>query len=396
MRAEARSESVTIGAGYFWFYAGVGAFVPFNALYYRSLGFSGAELGILTTLPAIATALTGPLWGMIADTYGLHRQIMRSVILVSVILILLLAQITSFLPFLITMALLALVLVPVPSLWDSYAISAVERGGAPYGVLRIFGSLGFTSVVLILGRVLTGDLSNVFFYVYAACHFLVFAVAWRLPALGGRQRRNIFGGMGEVVANNGYRLLLVVAFLISAGYTTLNIYLALHIQSLGGDTGIAGIAFATSAMSELPIIGFGAVILRRLGARNVIFIALTFYFIRFSLLGLASATSAVLIAQAMHGLSFGMFLIASVTLAHRLVGRAHAATAQALLAMVSMGMGSIIGGLIGGIAIDHFSTSMIYRFVAVLMATTLVIFYLGSQRLSRDAYDPPTSHAQAG
>lgn len=393
VRAEARSESVTIGAGYFWFYAGVGAFIPFNALYYRSLGFSGIELGILTALPAIATAITGPIWGLLADSRGWHRQIMRVVLLVSALIILLLAQITEFPPFMMAMALLALVLVPVPSLWDSYAISAVERGGAPYGVLRIFGSLGFTSVVLVMGRVMADGLSPVFLYVYAACHLVAFLVAMRLPALGERQPRNVFGGMSEVFANHGYRLLLLVAFLISAGFTTLNIYLTLHIQSLGGSTSIAGIAFATAALSELPIIGMGAVILHRLGARNIIFIGLIVYIIRFVLLGFASFTTAVLIAQALHGLSFGMFLIASVTLAHRLVGRQHAATAQALLAMVSMGLGSIIGSLLGGVAIDLVSTSTIYRFVALLMVATLVIFWIGTRRLSRDAYDPPAAPA---
>lgn len=393
VRAEARSESFTIGAGYFWFYAGVGAFIPFNALYYRSLGFSGMELGMLTALPAIGTALTGPIWGLMADTYGVHRQIMRVVLAISVFIILTLAHITNFAPFMMAMAFLALVLVPVPSLWDSYAISAVERGGAPYGVLRIFGSLGFTSVVLIMGRVMANDLSPIFLYVYASCHVIAFLVAMRLPALGERQPRNVFGGMRDVVANHGYRLLLLVAFLIAAGYTTLNIYLTLHIQSLGGSTSIAGVAFATAALSELPIIGLGALILRRLGARNVIFIGLIFYIVRFVLLGFISATSAVLIAQALHGLSFGMFLIASVTLAHRLVGRQHAATAQALLAMVSMGLGSIVGSLLGGYAIDVISTTTIYRIVAALMVVTLMIFFIGTRRLSRDAYDPPTAVA---
>jgi PPP family 3-phenylpropionic acid transporter len=195
------------------------------------------------------------------------------------------------------------------------------------------------------------------------------------------------------VENHGYRLLLLVAFLISTGYAALNIYLTLHIQSLGGSTSVAGVAFAIAALSELPIIGFGAVILRRVGARNVIFIGLVAYVIRFILFGFGASTSFVLVAQAMHGLSFGMFLIASVTLAHRLVGRQHAATAQALLAMVSMGLGSIIGSLTGGIAIDYVSTSTIYRFIALMMATTLAIFFIGTRRLSRDAYDPPTAQA---
>lgn len=389
MRAEARNESFTIGAGYFWFYAGVGAFIPFNALYYRSLGFSGLELGILTSLPAIATALLGPVWGIVADTFGLHRQIMRIVLLLAAGIVWLLTDITTFVPFMVVIALLAVVLVPVPSLWDSYAVSAVERGGAPYGVLRIFGSIGFTVMVLIMGRIMADGLSTIFLYAYAACFVVTFLVSLRLPSLGERQPRRLLDGLQSVTRSAPYRLLLVVAFLISLGYTTLNIYLTLHIESLGGDTGVAGIAFATSAMSELPIIGFGALILKRLGARRVIFVALGVYILRFALLGFTYNTSFVLLAQLMHGLSFGMFLIASVTLAHRLVGRENAATAQALLAMVSVGLGSISGSFLGGLAIDYTTTSVMFRVVTVTMALAMVIFWAGSRRLEKTAYDPP-------
>lgn len=388
MRAEARSESITIGAGYFWFYAGVGAFVPFNALYYRSLGFSGLELGVLTALPAIATAVLGPLWGILADTFGIHHHIMRVVLLVAAGIVLLLTGISTFVPFMIVLALLAMVIVPVPSLWDTYAISAVERGGAPYGVLRIFGSIGFTAMVLAMGRIMADDLTTIFLFAYAACFLVTFAVALRLPALGERQPRRLLDGLQAVSHSAPYRLLLLVAFLISVGYTTLNVYLTMHIESLGGDTSIAGIAFATSAMSELPVIGFGAVILKRIGARNVIFIALVVYMIRFGLLGFATGTSMVILAQLMHGLSFGMFLIASVTLAHRLVGRENAATAQALLATVGVGVGSITGSMLGGLAIDHASTTSMFRVVMCTMALTLAIFFIGTRKMSRTAYDP--------
>lgn len=388
-RSEARSESFTIGAGYFWFYAGIGAFVPFSALYYRSLGFSGLELGILTSLPAIATALLGPIWGILADTFGIHRQVMRVVLLLAAGIVWMLTGITTFVPFMVVMALLAMVIVPVPSLWDSYAVSAVERGGAPYGVLRIFGSLGFTVMVFIMGRIMADDLSTIFLYFYAGCFLLGFLVSLRLPALGERQPRRLLDGLKAVAQNAPYRLLLLVAYLIAAGYATVNIYLTLHIESLEGDTGIAGTAFALSALSELPIIGFGALILKRLGARRVIFIALGVYILRFCLLGFTFSTSFVLLAQIMHGLSFGMFLIASVTLAHRLVGRENAATAQALLAMMGMGLGTITGSFLGGLAIDYTTTSVMFRVVAGTMAMTLVFFLVGSRRIEKAAYDPP-------
>lgn len=386
--AEARSESVSIAAGYFWYYGGVGTFSPFAAIYYRHLGFDGLQLGLLTAMPAIGIALTGPVWGIFADTYGIHRQILRVVLLIAAMLSLTLSQITSYGPFLLVLALISLALVPVPSLWDSYAVSAVERGGASYGVLRIFGSAGYSIVVTIMGRLLVGGISNIIFFAYAVSHVITCLVSLRLPPLNDRVRRRFWDGISLVLQKRSFLLILFTAFLIAIGYSMLGMYLAVHVASLGGSTGLAGIAYATSAMSELPIIGFGSRILRRLGARNVIFVSITMYTVRFALLGFSGSTVGVIAAQTLHGASFGMFLIASVTLAYRLVGRENAATAQAMLAMMGVGLGNIVGSLLGGVMIDLTTTSIMYRWVMLLMIFTMVVFFFGSRLVGRDAFDP--------
>lgn len=90
-----------IGSGYFWFYAGIGAFTPYAALYYDHLGFSGIELGALMALPAAMAALTGPFWGAFADARAMHRAILRTVTLIAGIVALVLSQVSGYLPFLL-------------------------------------------------------------------------------------------------------------------------------------------------------------------------------------------------------------------------------------------------------------------------------------------------------
>ena len=68
---------------------------------------------------------------------------------------LVLSQVTGYLPFLLILALMAFMMVPVPSLWDSYAVSAADRGGASFSTLRIFGSLGFMGMVLATGALMS-------------------------------------------------------------------------------------------------------------------------------------------------------------------------------------------------------------------------------------------------
>lgn len=388
LSSAARRESAMIGSGYFWFYAGIGAFTPYAALYYDHLGFSGIQLGLLMALPAAIAAFTGPFWGAFADTRAMHRAILRTVTMIAAIVAVILSQVTGYLPFLLVLAVMAFVLVPVPSLWDSYAVSAVDRGGASFSALRIFGSLGFMAMVLATGALMSGGMSNRFFFAYAGAHVLTWVSALVLPKLGERRPRRLFDGISAVRRQKSYVLLLVVAYLIATGMSTFNNFLGIHIDGLGGGTGILGVAFAVAAVSELPVFVFGTRILRRVGAHRMVTIALTFYVVRFSLLTMAPTAEWIVVAQLFHGVSFAVFLIASVNLAHHLVGAENAATAQALLGSMAFGFGNITGSIVGGALLDVVGTRWLYTGVIVVLVAALAVYIIGSRTLARDAYEP--------
>jgi MFS family permease len=395
-RQGAGRESLTIGSGYFWFYAGIGAFTPYAALYYQDLGFSGLQLGVLTALPALGASLTGPFWGIVADSLAAHRAIMRIVLMIAMVVTLFLTRITSFAPFFVTLGIIALVMVPVASLWDSYAVSAHERGGSPYGTLRIFGSLGFTVMVLVMGAVMSGGLSNRFIYAYAFCHLLTWTATLFLPNLAERRPRKFLDGLNAVRAQKSYLLLLAVAYLIASGVAMINMFLGIHIRDLGSGTEVVGTAFAVSALSELPVIGFGTWIMMRIGARRMVVAGLAAYILRFSLLAAAPTAEWVIFAQIFHGISFGMFLVASVNLAHRLVGAENAATAQALLGTMSFGFGNITGSLIGGALLDVVGTRAIFTGVVGLMVVALAVFMIGGRLIATDDYEPQRQQPASG
>lgn len=384
----ARTESAMIASGYFWQYAGVGAFMPYTALYYQHLGFSGLGLGLMMALPPIATALTGAFWGAFADSRSVHRVILRTVPLIAALAALLLSRVTEFLPFLLVLGVLALAIVPIPSLLDSYAVSAKERGGASFGFLRVFGSLGFIVMVLFAGELMADGVSRRFLYAYAIALVLTSASTLLLPRLADRHSRRLLDGIDEIRRRKPYLLLLLVAYLIASGVTMINNFLGIHIRGLGGGTDIVGFAFAVSAVSELPVIGFGAWIMQRLGPRRMIYVALAAYIVRFTILTAAPTAEWVLVAQAFHGASFGMFLVASINLAHRLVGKENAATGQALLGTMSFGFGSITGSILGGVLLDMIGTTWMYAGVVGVMISALAIWTIGNLRLARDAFEP--------
>ena len=224
---------------------------------------------------------------------------------------------------------------------------------------------------------------------YAVCIAVALLVIAALPRLGERRSQPVLTGIADAVANRSLAVLLLVAFLISTGTAVMNIYLGVHIEGIGGTASLIGLAFAVSAASELPVIALGGWFLARLGAFRLAVLAIAVYAARFVAFSVITEPELVLGVQVFHGLSYGAFLMASVTLAHRLAPPGRAATAQALLTAMSFGFGAIVGSLVAGALLDVIGTAGLFGVAAALMVVTLVVLIAGNRLAGLD--DPRQS-----
>ena len=368
-----------ISSGYAWSFGAVGAMIPFATLYYRNLGFSGLQVGALAALPALAVAISGPVWGAVADARSIHRLVLRVAMVAAAVLALAVTQVSSFLPILLLMGLLAFFQAPVPAILDGYAVTFSERLGRSYGSLRVWGTLGYTAVALIVGRLMGDRVSRLFLVAYAVCLVLGLLSVLGLPSLGERSGRSLFGGLRVLLRNRPLVVLLLSSYLMSSGAAIMYGFLGIHLEELGGTANLIGIAVALAAASELPVVAFGGWFLSLLGASRLIALAIVVYAARFVAYALIPNPEWTLPVQALHGLSYGAFLVASVTLAHRLAGREHAATAQSLLAATSFGFGTITGSLLGGALLDRIGTVGLFWIAAAVMLLTLAVFVAGER-----------------
>lgn len=372
-----------IGIGYVWFFAGIAAFTPFAAIYYKSLGFNGAQVGILVAMPAIGLALTGAWWGAVADTFAAHRMLLRLSLLLGAVLAYVASLLDTFPSVLVAITLLSFSVVPVRSLLDHYAVLIGSQVGRAFGAIRLWGAFGYTTFALTLGRLMNEQVTSLFLVAYSVSLLLTCIATYLLPQLPAVTRRPLLEGIGDMVRNARLMLLVFVAFAQAAAASLIVASLGVHIQSLDGDTGQVGVAFAVAAVSELPVFIAGAWLYKRLGPQTMIALILLLYAVRLLLLGMVNDPALVIMLQAMHGVTFGAFLVAGVPRAHELAGREHPATAQAMLTMVSFGFGNITGSFLGGFLLDVTSTSTMYLGVAAGLAITLLVYVIGARSLSR-------------
>ncbi len=385
---------VWIGAGYGAYFAAVGCFFPYIALYYRHLGLSGPEIGVLTAVPPLATALLAPVWGLLADLYDIHRLARRGALILAGLAALLLRAATGFAPILITVIFFALVAAPALPLLDSFGITISERYGVAFGKIRLWGSAGYVVASSAVGWLMGGTVSGLFLAAYAIALLLAAAATAGLPALHEQKLRRTWKGTSVLLRRPAMFILLVTGFLVAIGTSAMNNFLGIYLAELGGSAGLVGAANALSAVSEIPILLFGAALSTWLGSRRMLIMAVVVvvYIFRLLAYSVLPGPAWVFPVQLFHGLSFGANLMASVTLVNQIVGSELAATAQGLLAS-ALAFGTITGSLAGGALLDQAGVVVIFRLAAVVMLLGLSIFLLGSRWIA-SAEQQATRRAQ--
>ena len=376
--------SLWMCAAYFAFYAGIACWAPYIVLYYQVIGLSGAEIGILNAISPLGMAFLAPIWGYLADSRSAHRLILRVALLTTALVALLLSGTSSFWQVLPLILVFALVGTTASPLLDSYGVTISAERGLSFGQLRVWGSIGYTLVVWLIGYAMSGAVSRLFLLCYALALIATCAATLGLPARRQRSSQTRWQGAAELLQRPDMRIVLLVVFLLAISTNPVFSLFGIYIKELGGGTSLLGAASALAAISEFPVMFLGSRLTKRLGSRRMLIVALIIYSLRILMYSLIPSAPWVLAVQLLHGCSFGLYLIASVTLMHELAGPDLAATAQGLLAS-AMAFGQMSGALIGGILLDQIGIVAIYQLSVGITVFALIVFVFGLRSAGRQA-----------
>src|SRR5512147_3031135 len=155
---------------YFTFMGGWGFILPFTNLFYVSLGFSGKQIGLISSTSAIVGMIASPIWVSTVKRHPAAQRILQIAIVLGAIGYFLIGRQTSFLPIIIIIFLHALAASGVMPLSDSMAVTVSQESGMGYGSVRVWASLGW--IVCLLS---SGQLVERFGYIAA---YIGVAVMW--------------------------------------------------------------------------------------------------------------------------------------------------------------------------------------------------------------------------
>src|SRR5574341_440949 len=195
---------------FYLLYFGAGACVfPYFVLYYQSLGFTGAQIGLLSAISPFISLAGAPFWTGIADTTHRHKLVMSLAILICMGLIASYPLVSTFAAVLVLGSFFAFMISPVNSLADTATMTMLGDQQHMYGRVRVGGTVGWGVIAPLSGIVIERYGLHWAFWSYTSLMFSGFLVSQRFVFSHARQAVSLRHGLRELFSNR--RLILFLA-----------------------------------------------------------------------------------------------------------------------------------------------------------------------------------------
>ncbi|MBK5944130.1 MFS transporter [Halorhodospira halophila] len=367
---------------YLFFFAALGALMPYWGPYLRAEGFSSAEIGQLLAILHATKIIAPNVWGALADRLDRRMAVVRA------------ASVVAFLAFsaiLIaeTYGAVALVMALFGFFWNA-ALPQYEantfnhlRGQEHrYGRIRLWGSVGFILSVMGIGEMLDRAGFDALPYVVLLIFGGLAISSLIAPEAGRAMRRADGDGFWETLRRPAVIGFFLACFLNQMGHGPFYGFFSIYLEDHGYSGGLIGALWAWGVVAEIVIFLVMHRLLPRFGARTLLTLALTLGGLRWLMVA-AWVDSAWLVAlsQTFHAASFGIYHAVAIDVVNRFFTGAAQGRGQALYSSLTFGAGVALGSLLSGMAWDLFGGQTFLAASAVaFLAAILAAWSLRGQR----------------
>ena len=372
---------------YFFYFASLGALIPYWSLYLKALDYNARSIGILMAIIPATKIFAPYLWGWLADHTRHPITIIRLANLFAVVTFAGVFIDTGF-------VWLALVLLAFSFFWNSslplfeaMTLNHLGDDEHKYSVVRLWGSLGFIMMVVLLGEYFDRtsiDHAPVVIMVLLAGILLVsLIVPERLSTHHEGQLP-----IADVIRQPAVLAFLAVCFLMLMSHGPYYTFYSIYLESQGYSRGMIGLLWAIGVMAEVIVFLMMHRLLRTVSARRLLLTSLALTALRWLLIGFfVDNLSVLFFAQLFHAFSFGVFHAVSISLVHRFFTGRHQGRGQALYASLSFGAGGAAGSLVSGLLWDQIAHATLFSLAAAVAAVAFAIVWR-FMHAGLDRHDP--------
>ena len=339
------------------------AYNPLLGKYYKELGFSGTQIGILFSSATLITMFLQPFWGFVCDKKGKCKNIFIMMHVVIIGVSLLLPFIKNYWLLLITMSIHFIFQCGLFPLLDTMIYKDIYD----FGKIRLWGSMGFAFMILFAGKIAEIIGINNMFFIYSLLMLVSLFISIKIDEKIVIRNKNIEKKKIGNLFNKNYSIFLLMGFFTMGAFTAGSQYYSILFSDIGGPMSAFGITYFFIAISEVPFLKVSQRIVRKYGAEKLIFLSGIILIGRFALNGLCKDYKILMYTSIFMGSFIGIFLPAIAVFFKEKTDPNNRAIAVTVYSAISSGLGPMIFQFTGGIIYDHTNISILYIFLTIFI-----------------------------
>lgn len=307
------------------------------------------------------TFITQPLWGLVGDYWGNLPALFSVLVLITGACI----SIFAFLPttgiFYLLPILIGLFQGPLSPMLNSMGIRILGEGKQNWGLTRLWGSIGFATVSLLMGSIFALK-PQALFLGYGLGSLLTAFVVFNLPFQPAKikeKKRFSLSGLKNVL-HGPFSGFLAAMFIVQLGQYLPSNFLSLVMIDRGSTSSLVGLVWSITALVEIPTLIGSGYLLKKYSPQRLLIWAGLFNALRLALFGLAFHPILMLIIQAFEGIAYATFLVCLVLIVDDLIPPEFHVTGFTLQMAFGEILPQLLAGLIGGQIYDYWGGLTLY------------------------------------
>ena len=359
-------------AVYTGYFATLGVLLTFLPPFLERRGLAGAQIGVVMSISSVMVVIAPLAWGYVADRTRRPLLMLRVAIAGATVAMLGLAVAPDFVSLVLAMLAYAAFASSVASQTDAATLIAIRKVGARYGVVRLFGSIGFVLGSAGAGLAMDREVSStVMFSAMGAGLVLALVSSLLIRDAGDAPAPARLSDIARLASDRRLLVVFVACGLHWVSLAPYHAFFAVHVQDLGLAASVAGVGFAVGAASE--VVFMAAAERWRRSPKDILTAAFAVTAVRWVVVAHATDGVALVAIQVLHGFSFGVFYVAAVRAVTECVPERLRATGQGLFFSVVFGIGGGVGTLTTGLGYDRISGSGVFLAAAVVSLLSVVV-----------------------
>ncbi|MCY9512720.1 MFS transporter [Paenibacillus apiarius] len=369
------------------FYSINALLIPYLPLLLRERGFQSFEVGTLLMLGPFLAMFAQPVAGLLSDRMKAIRPLLLGLWLGKGIAAACLFLSTDRITAAVSLLVLYICFLPAVSLLDTLTVKSATAVGQSYSSIRMWGSVGFTLTAIVMGQMfdLWGGVDSLFWMyvpIWGSLFVSMFLLQEPPQEAAGAEAAVNAAVLKKALSVPSLLLFLALIFIIAMPHRMNDALLSLHMNDLGASSVQVSWAWAVAGLSE--VIGFAMMtrLMRRSRMLKLLTLVSALYAIRWLIYALVKEPWVVVALQGAHAITYAALWVLAIEFVVQLLPKQLAATGQALLGMVFLGLAGIAGGMSGGALQEAYGgqAMYLYGFVCGLTGTVGFMLWLSRER----------------